>query len=73
MRKHRPVAFALREAAAHLPQGEARPERKQYTDLAVMPVTDDEVETRELFQSDAAHAYVRQEQRLDKVSHGAAA
>jgi len=49
------------------------PARRSYTDLALSPVEDDETESRELFQSDAAQAYVRQEQRLDKVSHGAAA
>ena len=43
------------------------PERRNYMDLALSPVADDETESRELFQSDAAQAYVRQEQRLDKV------
>ena len=46
---------------------------RNYMDLALTPVADDEIESRELFQSEAAQAYVRQEQRLDKVSHGAAA
>jgi hypothetical protein len=49
------------------------PRRHEYTDLALSPVTDDENETRELFQSDAAQAYVRQEKRLDKIRHGEAA
>ena len=35
-------------------------------DLALTPVTDDEVETHELFRSQAAQAYVGQEQHLDK-------
>jgi hypothetical protein len=42
-------------------------------DLALSPVEDDETESRELFQSTAAQAYVRQEQRLDKIRHGTAA
>jgi hypothetical protein len=42
-------------------------------DLALSPVADDETETRELFQSDVAQAYVRQEKRLDKLRHGEAA
>ena len=59
---------------AHLGRALKRdPGRSRYTDLALSPVEDDETESRELFQSDAAQAYVRQEQRLDKVSHGAAA
>ena len=49
------------------------PKRLEYTDLALTPVTDDETETRELFQSAAAHAYVDQEHRLEKIRHGAAA
>ena len=42
------------------------PQRFQYMDLALTPVTDDEVETHELFRSQAAQAYVGQEQHLDK-------
>jgi Radical SAM superfamily len=49
------------------------PERRNYTDLALSPVEDDETDSRELFQSTAAQAYVRQEQRLDKIRHGTAA
>src|SRR5205807_4295710 len=49
------------------------PRRQEYTDLAMSPVEDDETEGRELFQSDAAQAYVRQERRLDKLRHGEAA
>jgi radical SAM superfamily enzyme YgiQ (UPF0313 family) len=49
------------------------PRRQDYMDLALSPVVDDETETRELFQSDAAQAYVRQEKRLDKLRHGEAA
>jgi radical SAM superfamily enzyme YgiQ (UPF0313 family) len=46
------------------------PERHAYTDLAVAAVTDEEVATRELFQSEAAHAYVAREQRLEKIRRG---
>jgi hypothetical protein len=42
------------------------PQRFQYMDLALTPVTDDEVETHELFRSQAAQNYVGQEQHLDK-------
>jgi hypothetical protein len=49
------------------------PKRSEYTDLALTPVADDEMETRELFQNDAAQAYVSQERRLEKVRHGEAA
>jgi hypothetical protein len=34
------------------------------------PVTEDEVLTHELFRTDAAQAYVGQQQRLDKIRHG---
>jgi radical SAM superfamily enzyme YgiQ (UPF0313 family) len=46
------------------------PQRKAYTDLALTPVTDDEVETRELFRSAAAQSYVGQEKRLDRLRQG---
>ena len=49
------------------------PQRHEYTDLALTPVVDDEVETRELFQSEVAHAYVVQQQRLAKIRRGEAA
>ncbi len=49
------------------------PKRFEYTDLALTPVTDDEVETRDLFKTDAAQAYVSQERRLEKIRHGEAA
>ena len=66
------VSFYLRMRMIYL-RIKRDPERRNYMDLALSPVVDDETESRELFQSDAAQAYVRQEQRLDKVSHGAAA
>jgi radical SAM superfamily enzyme YgiQ (UPF0313 family) len=43
------------------------PKRYEYTDLAITPVTADEVETHEMFKSEAAQAYVHQEQRLAKI------
>ncbi|MGD0025620.1 MAG: radical SAM protein [Xanthobacteraceae bacterium] len=49
------------------------PKRYEYSDLAIAPVTDDEVETHEMFHSDAARAFVGQERRLEKVRQGAAA
>ncbi|HEY0544991.1 MAG TPA: radical SAM protein [Pyrinomonadaceae bacterium] len=48
------------------------PRKHEYTDLAITPVTDDEVETRELFQSEVAQAYVGQIQRLKKMREGQA-
>ncbi len=46
------------------------PRRFEYMDLALEPVTDDEIETRELFQTEEAHAYVVQVQRLEKLRRG---
>lgn len=48
------------------------PKRYEYTDLAITPVTDDEVETHEMFNNDAARAYVASERRIDKIIHGSA-
>ena len=49
------------------------PQRLEYSDLAITPVLDDETETRELFQSAEAHAYVVKIQRVEKLQHGTAA
>jgi hypothetical protein len=49
------------------------PRRYEYMDLALEPVTDDEIETRELFQTEEAHAYVVQVQRLEKIRRGQSA
>jgi radical SAM superfamily enzyme YgiQ (UPF0313 family) len=49
------------------------PRRAEYMDLAITPVTDDEIETRELFQSDEARNYVVKIQRVEKMRSGAAA
>jgi radical SAM superfamily enzyme YgiQ (UPF0313 family) len=46
------------------------PKRFAYTDLAMLPVAEDEMETHELFGSDAARAYVSQEQRLQQIREG---
>jgi len=44
--------------------------RSEYTDLAITPVTLDEVETRELFQSPEAQAYLVKIQRTEELRHG---
>ena len=49
------------------------PRRHEYMDLALTPVIDDEIETREMFQSKAARAYVVQVRRLEKIRRGEAA
>ena len=49
------------------------PRRYEYTDLAITPVGDDEVETHEMFRKDSARAYVDQEKRLEKIRTGVAA
>jgi len=46
------------------------PNRFEYTDLAMTPVADNETETHELFNSDAARAFVGQERRLADARHG---
>jgi hypothetical protein len=47
------------------------PKRYEYTDLAIAPVTEDEVATHDMFKTDAAQAYVAQERRLDEIKRGA--
>ena len=49
------------------------PRRDKYMDLSLTPVTESEVETRELFQSDVAQAYVGRLRRPEKIRPGAAA
>jgi radical SAM superfamily enzyme YgiQ (UPF0313 family) len=44
------------------------PRRSEYTDLAMTPISDDEA-SREIFQTDAAQAFVDQERRLEKARH----
>jgi radical SAM superfamily enzyme YgiQ (UPF0313 family) len=49
------------------------PRRAEYTDLALTPVTDEEVETLEMFQSAGAQAYVDRMQKIGRTQRGAAA
>jgi radical SAM superfamily enzyme YgiQ (UPF0313 family) len=49
----------------------ANQQRSEYTDLAITPVTDDEVETRELFQSAEAQSYLVKIQRTEELRHSA--
>jgi hypothetical protein len=42
------------------------PQRREYTDLAMTPITEAEA-TREIFQTDAAQAYLGQERRLEQA------
>jgi radical SAM superfamily enzyme YgiQ (UPF0313 family) len=46
------------------------PKKLEYTDLALQPVTGDETETLELFQSEAAHKFVEKMNRIEKIRHG---
>jgi radical SAM superfamily enzyme YgiQ (UPF0313 family) len=48
------------------------PRRYEYMDLALTPVTDDETESREMFQSEVAQAYVGRQQQLAKIRRGEA-
>jgi radical SAM superfamily enzyme YgiQ (UPF0313 family) len=50
----------------------ADPHRREYTDLALTPVGEDETETHALFASAGAHAYVEQERRLERLRQGEA-
>ena len=49
------------------------PARLDYMDLALTPVADDEFETRELFQSAGAQAYLVRAQRAGTLRRGTAA
>jgi len=46
------------------------PKKLEYMDLALEPVTDGETETREMFQSEAAHNYLDKVHRNEKLRHG---
>lgn len=48
------------------------PKRSEYNDLAITPVMEDEAETREMFQSAEAQAYLVKIQRAKKLRRGAA-
>jgi hypothetical protein len=43
------------------------PVKGEYTDLAIAPLAQDEAETRDLFQTAAAQAYVGQQRRLQDI------
>ncbi len=45
------------------------PKKLEYTDLALEPVTENETETRELFQSEAAHKFVEKQNLIEKIRH----
>ena len=46
------------------------PKKLEYMDLALEPVRDDETETRELFQSEAAHKYLDKVHQIEKIRRG---
>ncbi len=46
------------------------PKKLEYMDLALEPVLENETETRELFQSEAAHNFVEKQNRIEKIRHG---
>ena len=46
------------------------PQRSAYNDTAIAPVTEDEVESMEMFQSAEAHAYVVKIQQVEKLRRG---
>jgi radical SAM superfamily enzyme YgiQ (UPF0313 family) len=46
------------------------PKRYEYMDTAITPVTNHDVDTYEMFQSEAARAYVGQERRLQEIRGG---
>jgi hypothetical protein len=48
------------------------PDRREYMDLALTPIADEETTTRELFRNVAAQAYVSQERRLKAAQGGGA-
>lgn len=45
------------------------PKKLEYMDLALEPVSENETETRELFQSEAAHNFLEKVQKLEKARH----
>jgi hypothetical protein len=48
------------------------PRRLEYTDPAIAPVTEEEVESMELFQSEEAHAYLVKIQQSERLRRGTA-
>jgi len=49
------------------------PQRSAYSDLAISPVMDDEIETHELFQSEEAQAYLVKISKVKRAGHSAVA
>lgn len=49
------------------------PKRFEYSDLAITPVSDDEVATHKIFQNESARSYIASEQRIHAIVHGNAA
>lgn len=48
------------------------PKKLEYMDLALEPIREDEIETREMFKSAAAHTFIEKSQRIEKVRQGEA-
>ncbi len=46
------------------------PKKHEYMDLALEPVREDEIKTRKLFQTEAAHKFIEKINRIEKVRHG---
>ncbi|HSK73254.1 MAG TPA: hypothetical protein VK892_16260 [Pyrinomonadaceae bacterium] len=46
------------------------PKKSEYMDLSLEPIRDDETETRELFQSEAAHKYLEKVHQIEKIRRG---
>ena len=68
-KQYRWISLYLRLRMIYLPI-KRDPKKRDYTDLALTPVAEDETETHELFQTEAAQAYVSQERRLRDVRQG---
>jgi hypothetical protein len=62
-----PPYFKLRRIYLRI---KADPNRYKYTDMAMTVVAGDEAETHELFNSDAARAYVAQNNRVKQIVEG---
>lgn len=62
-----------RNAARIVRKVEADPDRYDYTDLAITPVSADEMETLELFHSEAAGAFVEKKRKQDAMVEAARA
>ena len=49
------------------------PKRREYSDEAITPVTANEAETMEMFQSEDARSYLVNIRKVEKLRRGAAA